>query len=193
MTFSPLADQFANFVPLATAVSAKSPQPSHSPAILDTLFRNCGFRLEQVSRLIDPILTARSLCQQSSFYMQGIMVEDQAFLSTNLFGPEHIHVTLCARSWVLGSSSRCAIAIPHPSLSACHAVLSHDPAQGFFLADVGSQQGTWVNRRRLVPAQRHYLDDGDLIELGSLRVEFFQELALPLDDDNEGLADYPQR
>ncbi|MEM8612208.1 MAG: FHA domain-containing protein, partial [Cyanobacteria bacterium P01_H01_bin.105] len=53
------------------------------------------------------------------------------------------------------------------------AVIRHTSESGFFIADVGSQSGTRLNRRRLVPQKRQALRDGDMIELGDLMVEFF--------------------
>ena len=39
--------------------------------------------------------------------------------------------------------------------------------------DVGSSNGTFVNRRRLIQQEQRFLQDGDLIEFSHTRVEFF--------------------
>ncbi len=57
-------------------------------------------------------------------------------------------------------------------MSRRHAVIGHCPS-GFYIADLGSLNGTWVNQRRLIPSQRALLQDGDLIRFGVLGIEFF--------------------
>lgn len=146
------------------------------PWLLDTLFRNLNYDLEQVADIIDPILTAQNHCHRTDWYVQGIVSDERAFLSTNINGDRAIQATLCGTRWLLGQACRCAIAMPQPGIADCHAALNFDPGQGFFLADLGSVGGTWVNGRRLDPAaQPHCLQDGDLIKLGSLRFEFLQQ------------------
>ncbi|TVQ12019.1 MAG: FHA domain-containing protein [Leptolyngbya sp. DLM2.Bin27] len=149
------------------------------PWMLDTLFRNLGYDLEQVADVIDPILTAQNHCYRTTWYVQGIVSEDRAFLSTNINSDRTIQVTLCASRWLLGRSRRCTVAMSLPGIADCHAALNFDPEQGFLLTDLGTVGGTWVNGRRLAPAQRHYLQDGDLIKLGSLRFEFLQQHCAP--------------
>ncbi|MFQ4134955.1 FHA domain-containing protein [Nodosilinea sp. PGN35] len=145
------------------------------PWLLDTLFRNLSYDLEQVADIIDPILTAQNHCYRTDWYVQGIVASDRAFLSTNINADRAIQVTLCGTRWLLGQSGRCAVAMAQPGIADCHAALNFDPLRGFFMTDLGSGGGTWVNGRRLAPAQRHYLQDGDLVKLGSLRFEFLQQ------------------
>lgn len=145
------------------------------PWLLETLFRNLSYDLEQVADVIDPILTAQNHCHRTGWYVQGIVSDEQAFLSTNINGDRAIQVTLCSTRWLLGQSDRCTVVMPLPGVAACHAALNFEPRHGFFLTDLGTVGGTWINGRRLDPAQRHYLQDGDLIKLGSLRFEFLQQ------------------
>lgn len=60
-------------------------------------------------------------------------------------------------------------------------MLVHTPS-GFHLIDLGSLNGTWINDRRLDPAERIDLQDGDLIQFGTIQVEFFlsTRVALPV-------------
>jgi hypothetical protein len=147
--------------------------PASPPWILDTLFRNLSYDLERVADVIDPILTAQNHCHRTDWYVQGIVTGDRAFLTTNITPDRAIQVTLCGTRWLVGHSSRCTVVVE--GLADCHAGFNFEPAQGFYLADLGSPGGTWVNGRRLAPAQRHYLQDGDLIKLGSLRFEFLHQ------------------
>ncbi|HEY9736871.1 MAG TPA: FHA domain-containing protein, partial [Trichocoleus sp.] len=153
-------------------------QPSHTH-VLETLFHNFDFDLEQVSSTIDPILTAQSRCEVTSLYIQGIVSGSTAFLSTNINDQQVIQVTSRSSSWLIGQSPRCSVAVPHDDVSPCHAAIGYQPDRGFFITDLGSTGGTWVNRRQLQPHQRRTLYDGDLVELGSLRVEFFVEVFSP--------------
>lgn len=150
--------------------------------ILETLFHNFECDIEQVTSTIDPILTAQSRCQLTSLYIQGIASQSAAFLCSNINLDHAIGVTQRNSSWSIGRSSRCSITIDHPHISLCHAAIGYQLDQGFFITDVGSEEGTWVNRRLLKPAQRCILRDGDLIELGSLRIEFFLDLFSGLEE-----------
>lgn len=134
-----------------------------------------SYDLEQVADIIDPILTAQNHCYRTDWYVQGIVADERAFLSTNLNAERAIEVTPCGTRWLLGQGRCCAVAMSRPGIADCHAALNFDSLRGFFLTDLGSDGGTWVNGRRLAPAQRHYLQDGDLVKLGSLRFEFLQQ------------------
>lgn len=176
--FSANPDQRSSTVPKAGSGAIREASPTEiasPPWMLDTLFRNLSYDLEQVADIIDPILTAQNHCYRTDWYVQGIVAADRAFLSTNINADRAIQVTLCGTRWLLGQGRRCAVAMPQPGIADCHAALNFDPLQGFFLTDLGSTGGTWVNGRRLSPAQRHYLQDGDLVKLGSLRFEFLQQ------------------
>ena len=52
-----------------------------------------------------------------------------------------------------------------------HALLR--PGQDvLYLIDQNSTNGTWINGQRLIPGQAFPLSDGDVIELGALRMQF---------------------
>jgi pSer/pThr/pTyr-binding forkhead associated (FHA) protein len=178
MTFSPFPSRKHH--PSTLTLSPESAAPKSHTRVLETLFSNFDFDLEQVSNTIDPILTAQSRCEITSLYLQGIVSGSTAFLATNLNSEQTIHVTSRSSSWLIGQGSRCAITIPHEALSVCHAAISYQAGRGFFLTDLGSYSGTRLNRRALEPHQRRTLSDGDLVELGALRVEFFIEVFSPL-------------
>ncbi|MFE4107234.1 FHA domain-containing protein [Almyronema epifaneia] len=143
------------------------------PILLDALFHNCNYDFDQVNAIIDPILSAPTACQLTTLYIQGIIVQQSAFLVTNLNPDQTIKVLPKSSNWLLGSSSSCAVTIDHLEVSRCHAVIGFSYSSGFYLTDVGSDRGTWLNRRRLNSLERRPLHHGDLLEFGSLRVEFF--------------------
>ncbi|MGB3201423.1 MAG: FHA domain-containing protein [Nodosilinea sp.] len=161
--------------PSTVPIDLDSSRPADSsPWILDTLFRNLSYDLEQVADVIDPILTAQNHCYRTDWYIQGIVTEGRAFLSTNINSDRAIQLTLCGTRWLLGQSSRCTVAMPQSGIADYHAAIHFDLLQGFFITDLGGG-GTWVNGRGLTPTQRHHLQDGDLVKLGSLRFEFLQQ------------------
>ncbi|NEQ33464.1 MAG: FHA domain-containing protein [Leptolyngbya sp. SIO4C5] len=143
------------------------------PVLLDALFHNCNYDFEQVSTILDPVLSAPAACQLTSLYLQGIVVQQSAFLVTNLNPRQVITVLPKSANWLLGRSSSCAVTIDHAEVSRCHAAIGFAYGQGFYLTDVGSDRGTWLNRHRLDALERRALKHGDLLEFGSLRIEFF--------------------
>jgi pSer/pThr/pTyr-binding forkhead associated (FHA) protein len=67
------------------------------------------------------------------------------------------------RSWVIGNSPECDVVVDSPLASARHCQLTHTP-EGYFLNDLGSTNGTYVNGVRIaVPIP---LTLGDSITLG---------------------------
>ncbi|MBD2000709.1 FHA domain-containing protein [Oculatella sp. FACHB-28] len=144
-----------------------------NPSLSDSLCADCDFNIDQVATLIRPVLQAQQRCQLSSCYIQAVAIGRTSFLITNLMQSEISHNTAIASSWLIGRSLTCAITVQDPSASRCHAVISHHRNEGFSITDIGSSNGTLVNRRRIPVMERRSLQDGDLIQIGSLKIEFF--------------------
>jgi FHA domain len=106
-------------------------------------------------------------------YVQATIADRQAFLTTNLPSPGTAQTTESGQAWLIGRGRNCAVLIQDTAISRCHAVIGHDQQHGFYLMDVGSSNGTFLNQRRLVKLKRHPLRDGDVIGLSHIRVEFF--------------------
>jgi len=68
---------------------------------------------------------------------------------------------------VLGRARKNAVAIPDSELSREHAHVTYEGG-GYWLTDLGSTNGTWVNERRLVAPYR--LRSGDSIGCGMTRL-----------------------
>ncbi len=64
---------------------------------------------------------------------------------------------------VIGRQTDCSIRIPSASVSRHHCEISVDEAGGVSLRDLGSSNGTYVNRQRIEQAK---VKAGDLISLG---------------------------
>lgn len=58
------------------------------------------------------------------------------------------------------------------SVSGHHAEIYHLPDGSFQICDLGSTNGTWVNGRRI---QNQILNNGDIVELGEVRLHFRNE------------------
>ena len=143
-----------------------------NPSLSESLLAD-GHDLKQVVTLIRPVLEAPDRCEISSLYIQAVSTGRTAFLTTNLVDGCLTHVTDGGSSWLIGRDQSCAIAVQNSSISRCHAVIAHCPERGFSIMDVGSSNGTFVNRRRLLSQDPRFLKDGDLVELSNLRIEFF--------------------
>lgn len=157
-------------------LASNSSADTSNPWILDTLLQNFDYDLEQVAGAIDPILTAQNHCRRSEWYLQGIIIQDRGFLSTNINQQQAIQVTSCGTRWLLGHSQHCTISVPEQGVALCHAALSFEPGLGFCITDLSSQGGTRVNGQPLPSMEPYVLQEGDLIEVGSTHLEFFQEL-----------------
>jgi hypothetical protein len=146
--------------------------PRQNPRLSDQLLAECHYNLHQMSSVIEPLINAPTRCQRTGFYIQAVTTQHAGFLATNLINEQLVEVTPISSNWLLGRSVGCAIQIQHRTVSRRHAVIGHYPL-GFYIADLGSLNGTWVNHCRLAPAQRILLEDGDLLQFGVFKVEFF--------------------
>ncbi|MGD1856492.1 MAG: FHA domain-containing protein [Leptolyngbyaceae cyanobacterium] len=140
---------------------------------LEALIHNVNNDFDTANTIIESILTVKERCQVTPFYIQAVIANSSVFLVSNTGNSEALNLTSAGACWLLGQSGTCALPLKNSTVAPCHAVIRHTPEAGFFIADVGSQSGTYLNRRRLPPQKRKQLRDGDMIELGNLVVEFF--------------------
>lgn len=61
------------------------------------------------------------------------------------------------------------ICLDNDSVSGCHAEVYHLPDGAFQICDLDSTNGTWVNGKRI---QMQTLNNGDVVELGEVRLHF---------------------
>lgn len=143
-------------------------------SFLRSLVANCRHDLEQLTNIIEPILNAPKRCELAPFYIQAVNTGKSTFLVTNLSHAETVQIIDRSQEWLIGRSKlNCSIPISELSISRCHAILGHESGKTFFVQDVGSRNGTKVNNNRLSSLESHLLKDGDLIEFGLVKVEFF--------------------
>lgn len=161
----------------------QQPSPA-SPHLLDALLRNLKYDLEQVANVIDPILTAAHHCRISGRYLQGIIVGNQGFIASNLNRHQYIQVTSCDSKWLMGRGVDCHVLAVEFGVAPYHASLSFSPEVGFSLTDLGTAVGTLVNGKPLATAHPYQLQGGDLVTIGRLCFEFFEEFCLPYDESH---------
>jgi FHA domain len=143
------------------------------PIASKSLLAACDQDFDKVSTIVGPILDAPKRCLTTSYYLQAVLTGQSAFLTTNLLDLDETCVTDVAPTWLIGRSRNCGITIHNPTISRCHAVVGYDPKGGFYLMDVGSSNGTFVDGQRLKISERFSLVDGDLIKFSNIQVEFF--------------------
>jgi pSer/pThr/pTyr-binding forkhead associated (FHA) protein len=132
---------------------------------------------EQDRALLDEILSlehsrARSLQGATVLYVQGIVLGQRAYVITNLVGSQSQAFSQPQNVWTIGRDSRRVnLPIRDRRLSRYHASIEYVAREGFYLRDLGSSNGSYVNGEVV----RHHalLSDGDQVRLGSLTFTFF--------------------
>jgi|GEM_PF-3424043 len=87
---------------------------------------------------------------------------------------------------VIGRSSRTGIPIKHTSISREHCAFVKDEGSIWFIEDLGSSNGTWVNREKL--SGRRQLVERDIVKCGQARITFhIGERKAAVAGDEDGL------
>lgn len=116
---------------------------------------------------------AKGLGQPGLFnYVQGVILDQQVFLTTNLLDAHSQVITQPQQTWTIGrDGAQVSLPIRDKRLSRRHAAIQHRDGEGFSIIDLGSTNGTFVNGERI--CQRMPLCEGDRIRLGSMTFSFF--------------------
>jgi len=115
---------------------------------------------------------SRSLGRHTTPYIQGMVIDQQVSLVTNLLHGRTQATTQPQNTWLIGRDScQVTLALPDRRLSRCHASVQYVEDQGFYLTDLGSSNGSLINGELIQRAT--LLKDGDRIRLGSLIFTFF--------------------
>jgi len=104
-------------------------------------------------------------------YIQGMVLNRQIYLVTNLREGNTQTLSQPQNTWIIGRDSRqVSLPIADKRLSRCHAAIRYVDGQGFYLTDLNSSNGSYVNGEKV---QRSLLlKDGDRVRLGSLTLVF---------------------
>jgi pSer/pThr/pTyr-binding forkhead associated (FHA) protein len=73
--------------------------------------------------------------------------------------------------WFIGRSCCCAIVLYHSTISRHHAVLGYNADEGFYLMDLKSHNGTFLNQNQLLPLQTYVLQAKDRIQLADQTIQ----------------------
>jgi|GEM_PF-1749858 len=128
---------------------------------------------EHITNLVSQVLQDRQLQRSDNRYIQAIEMEQGACIANNCLCATQVEIAPIASGWAIGRSHTCAVRIHHNSISRCHAILGYQPEIGFYITDLGSSNGTWLNSQRLTPMQRHVLKDCDRLRIGRFIVDFY--------------------
>jgi pSer/pThr/pTyr-binding forkhead associated (FHA) protein len=142
----------------------------HHPNLLDEILQ-----LEKTSNKVFSGVTTRCIT--------GIIQGQQVYLVTNLVDGKTQSLHQPQGIWTIGRDRLLSISIPDLRLSRRHAVIQYIHDQGFYLVDLESTNGSFVNGEPV--HGRLLLKDGDRIRLSSLAFSFF------LCNDCQTLADTP--
>ncbi len=104
-------------------------------------------------------------------YILGIVETETVYLITNLLDSRTQKITQPQWIWTMGRAGGNAITLADHHLSRHHAALQYIPGQGFFLHDLNSTNGTYLNQEILQAPRRLY--EGDRLRIGSLVISFF--------------------
>ncbi|NEO12489.1 MAG: FHA domain-containing protein [Moorea sp. SIO4G2] len=104
-------------------------------------------------------------------YVAGVIQGQQAYLLTNLVNGKSQTLLQPQGIWTIGRGRQSAIQLPEKRLSRDHAAIQHIQKQGFYLIDLKSTNGSFINGKRVKGP--HLLQDGEYVQLASISFSFF--------------------
>lgn len=131
---------------------------------------------EQHSSLLDEILQLENLAQASFIgvkqsYVQGVVDGSTVYVITNLCDNKTQSLQQAQQIWTIGRDDSNGIYIADKYLSDRHAAIQYIEAQGFYLIDFKSTNGSFINGEPIYRPTK--LNDGDRIRLGMITFDFF--------------------
>jgi pSer/pThr/pTyr-binding forkhead associated (FHA) protein len=113
----------------------------------------------------------RARAKMAMQFVQGLVRGPQVTLVSNLREGLTTSLFQAQRIWLIGRDRDAAICLQDTRLSRRHAAVQYIDNEGFYLVDLNSTNGTYVNGE---PVRRAVLlQDGDQVRLGSLGFTFF--------------------
>jgi len=104
-------------------------------------------------------------------YVQGVVQEQEVYLITNLVNGKTQKLLQPQKIWMIGRDRRLALSLRDQWISRHHAAIQYVENEGFYLIDLNSTNGSFINGEPVF--HRQLLKDGDQIRLGSLAISFF--------------------
>ena len=126
--------------------------------------------------LLDDILQLENISNQTltrsvPLYIMGILQDHQVYLLSNLSNHKSQKMVQPQGVWTIGRASYAGIQIFDQRLSRLHAMIQYIEHEGFYLSDLSSTNGTFVNHELIY--EPILLTEGDHIRLGSISFSFF--------------------
>jgi len=131
---------------------------------------------EHNPRLLHEILQLENTSNQypahiTTQYLTGAIEQETVYIITNLVNGETQKFHQAQAIWSIGRGRHCSLRIPDERLSRYHAIVEYRQNQGFYLIDLNSTNGTFLNQEPVIEPM--LLQDGDRIRLGSIVFCFF--------------------
>ncbi|NJK52554.1 MAG: FHA domain-containing protein [Leptolyngbyaceae cyanobacterium SU_3_3] len=104
-------------------------------------------------------------------YVQGILQGTQVYLITNLLHDKSQTLIQSQKVWTIGRNRSAALPLQDRKMSRRHAVILYGADHEFYLLDLNSLNGSYVNGVRVI--QRQQLRDGDRVCLGHTEFSFY--------------------
>lgn len=126
---------------------------------------------ELLNEILDLENTDRAQIKGVWQYIQAGVEGEQVYLVTNLLQGHTQKLFQSQNCWVIGRDRKAGLSIQDKRLSRRHAMIRYIPQWGFYLTDLNSTNGTYLNGEAV--RQPILLKEGDRIRLGSLSFVFF--------------------
>jgi pSer/pThr/pTyr-binding forkhead associated (FHA) protein len=123
--------------------------------------------LKALAQIIFLSLSSIVIAALSILFARTIFYRQIQAVLIPVSSPENA-VIIAGRKLCIGRSSECDIIVVDPSVSSRHCLIIHK-GDGFFLKDLGSVNGTFVNE---IPVSYIKLNDGDLLKIGEKKFIF---------------------
>lgn len=144
------------------------PSPKHSiQNKLEDLLLESALRMEKSSQAGTRLISTKS---------HKIIEKTKCFLEIEIPGKSKTEFPLENKEVSIGRSSQNTIEVTNPSLSNHHALI-YIKAGGYFIKDLNSSNGTFVNGRPII--NEIELKNGDLMTLGEIQIKFLSRLKRP--------------
>jgi len=108
-------------------------------------------------------------------YVQGVVQGQQVHLTTNLLRGKTQSIAQPQNLWLVGRDSKAALSVQDKRLSRNHAVIQYVNNRGFYLIDLNSTNGSFVNGEAV--RNMVLLQEGDQVRLGSISFHFYLSTA----------------
>ncbi len=111
------------------------------------------------------------LARASTQYISGVIEADQVYLMTNLVEGNSQKLLQPQGIWTIGRSHKASISVMDERVSRHHVVIEYRHHEGFYLNDLDSTNGTYINHELVT--EPTLLQDGDRVRLGTIVFSFF--------------------